>query len=227
MVHGDNQGLALPPGAASVQVVIAPCGITAKTSDEQGANINIACKKLAQTLRKVGVRAKAELRDGSPPGYKFNDWEERGALFGAKNPIPLSNIGSSISSIPHTIQACNPKPTFQNGSCRSSVFHSERYLGLITIGLDEQSGSVLGPSRGYAAASEYLLQHTNESIFTLTLTLHTIRPSLRSMRQETSNLQHRLQDDLLDPADFDQPGTPQNPTPNRHFSTLLQRVKAI
>ncbi|KAH6891950.1 hypothetical protein BKA70DRAFT_1376260 [Coprinopsis sp. MPI-PUGE-AT-0042] len=111
-VHGDNQGLVLPPGAASVQVE---------------ANIIIACEKLAQTLRKASVRAKAELRDGSTPGYKFNDWEEKGALLGlenrpgdlaknqtltmrrdtcAKNPIPLSNIGSSISSILHTIQVC-------------------------------------------------------------------------------------------------------------------------
>ncbi|KAH6900913.1 hypothetical protein BKA70DRAFT_1437142 [Coprinopsis sp. MPI-PUGE-AT-0042] len=67
MVHGDNQGLVLPPGAAS------------------GANINIACEKLAQTLRKAGVRAKAELRDGSTAGYKINDWEEKGALLGLEN----------------------------------------------------------------------------------------------------------------------------------------------
>ncbi|KAH6900911.1 hypothetical protein BKA70DRAFT_730872 [Coprinopsis sp. MPI-PUGE-AT-0042] len=45
MVHGDNQGLVLPPRVASVQAVIVPCGITAKTSDEQRANINNACEE--------------------------------------------------------------------------------------------------------------------------------------------------------------------------------------
>jgi prolyl-tRNA synthetase len=29
MVHGDDKGLGLPPKAASVQVVIVPCGMNA------------------------------------------------------------------------------------------------------------------------------------------------------------------------------------------------------
>ena len=33
MVHGDNQGLVLPPKIACIQVVIVPCGITASLSD--------------------------------------------------------------------------------------------------------------------------------------------------------------------------------------------------
>lgn len=77
MVHGDNQGLVLPPRVASVQAVIVPCGITAKTTDEQRANINTACEDLAKTLKKAGIRAKADLRDGYTPGYKFNDWEQK------------------------------------------------------------------------------------------------------------------------------------------------------
>ncbi|KAH6909664.1 hypothetical protein BKA70DRAFT_1426082 [Coprinopsis sp. MPI-PUGE-AT-0042] len=44
MVHGDNQGLVLPPRVASVQAVVVPCGITAKTNDEQRPNINNACR---------------------------------------------------------------------------------------------------------------------------------------------------------------------------------------
>jgi prolyl-tRNA synthetase len=77
MVHGDNQGLVLPPRVASVQVVIVPCGITAKTTDESRAKINTVCEELAKTLKKSGVRAKADLRDGYTPGYKFNDWEQK------------------------------------------------------------------------------------------------------------------------------------------------------
>jgi len=77
MVHGDNQGLVLPPRVASIQVVVVPCGITAKTTDESRAKINTACDELAKTLKKAGVRARADLRDGYTPGYKFNDWEQK------------------------------------------------------------------------------------------------------------------------------------------------------
>jgi len=125
MVHGDNQGLVLPPRVASIQAVIVPCGITAKTTDEQRANINGACEELAKTLKKVGVRAKADLREGYTPGYKFNDWEQKGVPLrleigpndldkqqtlsvrrdnGVKNPIPIADIGSAVPALLTTIQ---------------------------------------------------------------------------------------------------------------------------
>lgn len=73
MTHGDNQGLVLPPRVASVQVVVVPCGVSAKTRD----TLNSKCEELASTLKKAGVRAKADTRDGYTPGYKFNDWEQK------------------------------------------------------------------------------------------------------------------------------------------------------
>lgn len=81
MIHGDDQGLVLPPRVASIQVVIVPCGITAKTSDEARKNINDACEELAKSLKKAGVRAKADLREGYTPGFKFNDWEQKVSLW--------------------------------------------------------------------------------------------------------------------------------------------------
>lgn len=81
MVHGDNQGLVLPPRVASVQAVIVPCGVTAKTSDADRAKINNACDDLAKSLVDVGIRAKADLREGYTPGYKFNDWEQKVRFF--------------------------------------------------------------------------------------------------------------------------------------------------
>jgi len=60
-----------------VQVVVVPCGITAKTTDEQRTKINGSCEELARALKKVGIRAKADLREGYTPGYKFNDWEQK------------------------------------------------------------------------------------------------------------------------------------------------------
>ncbi|KAJ7257857.1 hypothetical protein B0H12DRAFT_1110235 [Mycena haematopus] len=126
MVHGDNQGLVLPPRVASVQAVIVPCGITAKTTEESRATINNACEELAKTLKKSGIRAKADLREGYTPGYKFNDWEQKGVPLrleigpndlakqqtltvrrdtGAKNPIGLADIGATIGALLATIQS--------------------------------------------------------------------------------------------------------------------------
>ncbi|KAF8908658.1 prolyl-tRNA synthetase [Gymnopilus junonius] len=126
MVHGDNQGLVLPPRVASVQVVVVPCGITAKTTDEKREEINGKCEELAKKLKKAGVRAKADLREGYTPGYKFNDWEQKGVPLrleigpndlaksqtltvrrdtGAKAPIPLANVESTVSQLLQTIQA--------------------------------------------------------------------------------------------------------------------------
>ncbi|KAJ7814645.1 hypothetical protein B0H13DRAFT_2139914 [Mycena leptocephala] len=110
MVHGDNQGLVLPPRVASVQVVIVPCGITAKTTDESRAKINQACEELAKTLKKSGIRAKADLREGYTPGYKFNDWEQKQQTLtvrrdtGVKNPIGLADIGTTVKALLDTIQ---------------------------------------------------------------------------------------------------------------------------
>jgi len=80
MVHGDDKGLVLPPRVASVQVIVVPCGITAKTTDDQRAQINNACEELVQTLTKAGIRAKSDLREGYTPGYKFNYWEQKVGL---------------------------------------------------------------------------------------------------------------------------------------------------
>ncbi len=125
MVHGDNQGLVLPPRVASVQVIIVPCGITAKTAEEQRQEITAKCEELVVTLRKVGVRARADLRDGYTPGYKFNDWEQKGVPLrleigpqdlakkqtlgvrrdtGVKAPIPLANVETAVPAVLETIQ---------------------------------------------------------------------------------------------------------------------------
>ncbi|KAF8169918.1 hypothetical protein K438DRAFT_1854963 [Mycena galopus ATCC 62051] len=113
-------------GRLAVQVVIVPCGITAKTTDESRAAINDACAELAKTLKKVGVRAKADLRDVYTPGYKFNDWEQKGVPLrleigpndlakqqtlsvrrdtGVKHPIGLADIGPTITALLATIQS--------------------------------------------------------------------------------------------------------------------------
>ncbi|KJA18725.1 hypothetical protein HYPSUDRAFT_144576 [Hypholoma sublateritium FD-334 SS-4] len=126
MVHGDNQGLVLPPRVATVQVVVVPCGVTSKLTDEQRAAISDTCEDLAKRLKKVGVRARADLREGYTPGYKFNDWEQKGVPLrleigpidlkkqstlavrrdnGAKAPIALASLETDVPALLETIQS--------------------------------------------------------------------------------------------------------------------------
>jgi len=120
MVHGDDKGLVLPPRVASVQIIVVPCGITAKTSDADRAAINTGCQDLVNRLGKVGLKARGDFREGYTPGYKFNDWELKGVPLrleigpadlqkqqtlsvrrdtGVKAPIPLQDVETFVPAL--------------------------------------------------------------------------------------------------------------------------------
>jgi prolyl-tRNA synthetase len=73
MVHGDDNGLKLPPKIAPTQVVIIP--INSKKEKETKFSENI--QSISKTLKDMGVRIKVDDSEGSP-GYKFNKWELKG-----------------------------------------------------------------------------------------------------------------------------------------------------
>jgi len=74
MVHGDDQGLVMPPKIAPTQVVIVPIF---KTEEEKTAVLQTA-KDLKTQLIKANLRVMLDEREGFSPGWKFNDWEMRG-----------------------------------------------------------------------------------------------------------------------------------------------------
>lgn len=74
MVHGDDQGLILPPRLAPFQVVIVPIF----THDKEKAVVLETAKTVHAELMAADIRVKMDERDGLTPGYKFNDWEMRG-----------------------------------------------------------------------------------------------------------------------------------------------------
>nr|XP_054758957.1 bifunctional glutamate/proline--tRNA ligase-like isoform X2 [Lytechinus pictus] len=78
MVHGDDKGLVLPPRVAAVQAIVIPCGITAKTTDEQRNKLLDKCHDYVKILKAGGLRAQSDLRDNYSPGWKFNHWELKG-----------------------------------------------------------------------------------------------------------------------------------------------------
>jgi prolyl-tRNA synthetase len=74
MVHGDDQGLILPPRLAPFQIVIVPIYKT----DEEKASVLENAQRLRKELLDAGIRVKMDEREGTSPGFKFNDWEMRG-----------------------------------------------------------------------------------------------------------------------------------------------------
>lgn len=74
MVHGDDQGLVLPPKIAPFQVVLVPIY---RKEDEKSQVMPVADKIKAELLA-AGIRLKLDDRDEVTPGFKFNDWEMRG-----------------------------------------------------------------------------------------------------------------------------------------------------
>jgi prolyl-tRNA synthetase len=74
MVHGDDQGLMLPPKLAPYQVVVVPIYKT----DNEKASVLEAAGRLKVDLIRSGIRVFLDDRDGQSPGWKFNEWEMRG-----------------------------------------------------------------------------------------------------------------------------------------------------
>ena len=70
MVHGDDNGLVLPPRVAPIQVVIVPI-----RQDAEG--ILDKCRDIQTTLEKMGIRTKLDDSDHTP-GWKFAEWEMKG-----------------------------------------------------------------------------------------------------------------------------------------------------
>jgi prolyl-tRNA synthetase len=73
MVHGDDQGLVLPPRLAPIQVVVVPIW---KSDSERAEVLGV----VAQVEAMLGdeLRVHVDDRDEYSPGWKFNEWELRG-----------------------------------------------------------------------------------------------------------------------------------------------------
>ncbi|MCJ1311282.1 ribose-phosphate pyrophosphokinase 1 [Agyrium rufum] len=129
MIHGDNRGLVIPPRVVETQTVIVPVGVTAKTTEEEKKSLYDQAEALATILRAVDIRVEVDLRDGYSPGWKFNDWEQKGTPlrleFGpgeaaghfvttsrrdiagkdGKSTIPITELNTQVPALLETIQA--------------------------------------------------------------------------------------------------------------------------
>ncbi|MFZ5923445.1 MAG: proline--tRNA ligase [Chloroflexota bacterium] len=74
MVHGDDQGLVLPPRLAPIQAVMVPIY---RDADQKSAVMPVV-DRLFVELKAAGIRVKVDDREEVTPGFKYNDWEMRG-----------------------------------------------------------------------------------------------------------------------------------------------------
>ena len=72
-VHGDDQGLVLPPKLAPTQVVIVPI-----LFDNSRARVLKQAEIIRSKLEKRGIIAIVDDRENYSPGWKFNEWEVKG-----------------------------------------------------------------------------------------------------------------------------------------------------
>ncbi len=70
MVHGDDNGLVLPPKVAPIQIIIVPIAM-------QKPGVIPAARKLKETLEEAGYRVKLDESDKST-GWKFAEYEMKG-----------------------------------------------------------------------------------------------------------------------------------------------------
>jgi len=81
MSHGDNKGLVLPPELAPYQVIIIPIPFVSGqswTNKKEGVKLKRYIAKLENLLSDKKIRFDTDWRNQTP-GWKFNDWELRGA----------------------------------------------------------------------------------------------------------------------------------------------------
>ncbi len=73
MVHGDDDGLFLPPAIAPVQIIIIPIW----QNESQKNNILLLANKIKNDIL-PHYRINIDDREQYTPGYKFNEWELKG-----------------------------------------------------------------------------------------------------------------------------------------------------
>lgn len=74
MVHGDDQGLILPPKIAPFQVIIIPIW---KNSQEKKV-VRQKLDKITGKLKNLQIRFHVDDKEEYSPGWKFNEWELKG-----------------------------------------------------------------------------------------------------------------------------------------------------
>ena len=157
MVHGDDQGLILPPRLAPIQVVIVPIW----RDDEEKTRVMEVTNRVCDDLS--GLRVEVDDREKFTPGYKFNEWELRGVPLrieigprdveneqavlarrdvpgrDGKQSVPLDDISGAVPELLDDIQA-------------SLLQRAEKFLEERTVEADDYDALSEAVAEGFALA---------------------------------------------------------------------------
>ncbi|KAI2642623.1 proline-tRNA ligase-like protein [Xylaria nigripes] len=113
MLHGDDKGLVMPPRVARLQAIIIPVGITNKMTAEDKASHAKKVEELFETLKKAGVRADVDNRDGQgvPLRVEFGPKDATNNVIsyarrdtGEKGTISIDELATGVPALLETIQ---------------------------------------------------------------------------------------------------------------------------
>ena len=156
MAHGDDQGLVLPPKLAPYQVVIVPIG-----RDEQLGPVLTAADALKRELKQQGVRAHVDARTGLSPGFKFNDWELRGAPLrveigprdlDAGTIVIAQRLGSEAKTHMHLANAVSDLPDMLDNYHQFLLARATAFRDKNTTTVDDWKHFQMAVSTGWARA---------------------------------------------------------------------------
>ncbi len=140
MVHGDDQGLKLPPRLAPIQTIIVPV----YKNDEERTKVLEVVKHITEILGDK-VRWQVDDREGYTVGWKFNEWELRG--------VPLRiEIGPKDIEKKQVVLARRDRPGKEGKSFVPQAELAQRVAQL----LDEIQGNL------YQQALRLRREHTHE-----------------------------------------------------------------
>ena len=127
MAHSDDKGLVAPPRLAPIQVVLVPLGKDEATRAQTYAKADeLAAQIKQQTFGNLPIRVRVDKRENESPGFKYHDWELKGACLrielgprdleaghgmmarrdsGEKAPIPFAEIPEKVVSELGAMQA--------------------------------------------------------------------------------------------------------------------------
>ncbi len=112
MVHGDDNGLRLPPNVAPIQIVIVPI----YKDDKSKEAVLAYSKKIVDHLGSK-YRIKIDDKEGQTPGYKFHHWEVKGVP--VRFEVGLNEVEDD--KISYYRRDLNKKDVFQFSELESGV----------------------------------------------------------------------------------------------------------
>lgn len=145
--HGDEKGLRLPPLVAPHQIVLVPIW----KDEKEGEAVIKELKDLQAALVKKGIRVHLDDRDNVTPGFKFNEWEMKGA------PVRVE-MGPRDLAKGELVAARRDTGTKESLSVEAFVKGAEKLLSEIQDGMLKEAEQFVKDNTSEAETLEELIE---------------------------------------------------------------------